>query len=135
MMQESPPSCAVEAAMRVVGGKWKPLILYYLVEEETLRFGELKRRIPGITQQMLTLQLRELESDGIVHREVYRQVPPKVEYSLTPIGRRLKPVLDGMLDWGAEYMAERYPDVELLTAPPVGMGTTPASHRAKRPAL
>jgi DNA-binding HxlR family transcriptional regulator len=134
-MQESPPSCAVEAAMRVVGGKWKPLILYYLVEEETLRFGELKRRMPGITQQMLTLQLRELEADGIVHREVYRQVPPKVEYSLTPIGRRLKPVLDGMLDWGAEYMAERYPDVELLAAPPVGMGSAPASHRAKRPAL
>ena len=134
-MQESPPSCAVEAAMRVVGGKWKPLILYYLVEEDTLRFGELKRRMPGITQQMLTLQLRELEADGIVHREVYREVPPKVEYSLTPIGRRLKPVLDGMMDWGAEYMAERHPDVELLAAPPVGMGAAPASNRAKRPAL
>ncbi len=135
MPESQPPQCAVEAAMRVIGGKWKPLILYFLMEEGTLRFGELKRRVPGVTQQMLTLQLRELEADGIVHREVYRQVPPKVEYTLTPIGQRLKPVLDLMLDWGADYMAERYPDVELLTAPAVGMGTETAGHRSERAAL
>jgi DNA-binding HxlR family transcriptional regulator len=135
MPEQQPPQCAVEAAMRVIGGKWKPLILYYLLEEGVLRFGELKRRIPGITQQMLTLQLRELEADGIVHREVYRQVPPKVEYTLTPLGERLKPVLDLMLAWGADYMAERYPDVELLAAPPAGVGAEAAGDRAERPAL
>jgi DNA-binding HxlR family transcriptional regulator len=134
-MTDSPPTCAVEAAMRVVGGKWKPLILYFLLAEGTLRFGELKRRIPGVTQQMLTLQLRELESDGIVHREVYRQVPPKVEYSLTPIGQQLKPVLDQMLGWGEVYMAERYPDVVLDAAPPAGVGPATTGHRPERSAL
>ncbi|HYO87256.1 MAG TPA: winged helix-turn-helix transcriptional regulator [Candidatus Limnocylindrales bacterium] len=79
--------------------------------------------------------LNELEADGVLHREVYRQVTPKVEYTLTSIGERLKPVLDLMLDWGAEYMAERYPDVELLTAPPAELGTEAAGDRAERPAL
>lgn len=105
-LRERRKGCSVTAAVDVMGGKWKPIILYYLLGE-TRRFGELRRLIPGVTQQMLTLQLRELERDGVVHREVYRQVPPKVEYSLTPLGRSLEPVLAEMDDWGRRYTAER----------------------------
>lgn len=110
----SPDLCPVDATMRVLGGKWKPLILYQLMGN-TRRFGELKRLIPNITQQMLTLQLRELEQDGIVHREVYRQVPPKVEYWLTPIGQRLEPVFNLMLAWGVEYTEALKADALSLT--------------------
>ena len=80
--------CPIEATLDIVGGKWKVLILFYLMQG-TVRFGEFQRLIPKITQRMLTLQLRELEEDGVIHREVYRQVPPKVEYSLTEFGRSL----------------------------------------------
>lgn len=97
--------CPVEATLNILGGKWKPLILFYLLEK-TRRFGELKRLMPDVTQQMLTLQLRELERDGVVHREVYRQVPPKVEYSLTPLGRSLEPLLLMMLEWGVQYLEQ-----------------------------
>lgn len=98
------PECKspVENTLRVIGGKWKPLILWHLMEG-TKRFGELKRVIPGITQKMLTQQLRELETDQLVHREVYAQVPPKVEYSLTDFGHTLGPVLDLLCDWGKTY--------------------------------
>jgi DNA-binding HxlR family transcriptional regulator len=95
--------CPVEATLQVIGGKWKPLILFYLLQG-TQRFSQLRRAMPQVTQQMLTLQLRELERDGIVHREVYAQVPPKVEYSLTPTGRSLEPVLLLMLEWGQKYI-------------------------------
>ncbi len=99
--------CPVETTLRIIGGKWKPLILFYLLEG-TKRFNELRRMMPPqLTQQMLTMQLRELEEDGIVHREVYAQVPPKVEYSLTPIGRSLEPLLHTMFDWGANYLRAR----------------------------
>jgi len=98
--------CPVEATIAVVGGKWKPLIIYHLLPG-TRRFGELRRRLPAATQQMLTLQLRELERDGIVHREVYREVPPKVEYSLTPLGRSLEPIMTQMGEWGIGYLAAR----------------------------
>jgi DNA-binding HxlR family transcriptional regulator len=88
--------------MNVLGGKWKPLILYYLLDG-TKRFGELQRLIPHATRRMVTQHLRELEDDGIVHRKVYQQVPPKVEYSLTEAGRSLEPILLMMLDWGQQY--------------------------------
>jgi DNA-binding HxlR family transcriptional regulator len=95
--------CPVEATLDVIGGKWKGVILYHLMDQ-TRRFGELRREIPSATQQMLTAQLRELEQAGVVHREVYRQVPPKVEYSLTEFGRSLAPIIDLMYDWGVRYM-------------------------------
>jgi DNA-binding HxlR family transcriptional regulator len=93
--------CPIESTIEVLGGKWKPLILYYLMGG-TRRFGELQRLIPQATRRMLTQHLRELERDGIVHREVFREVPPRVEYSLTERGRSLEPVLEIMLAWGRE---------------------------------
>ncbi|AJT41627.1 winged helix-turn-helix transcriptional regulator [Psychromicrobium lacuslunae] len=92
-------SCGLDAAVAVVGGKWKPLILWAL-HEQSRRFGELRREVRGVTEKMLTQQLRELESDGIVHREVYREVPPRVEYSLTPLGQSLNQALLPLGDWG-----------------------------------
>ena len=95
--------CSVEATLDVIGGKWKGVILYHL--SETRRFNELQRRIPGINRRMLTLQLRELEADGLVHREVYKQVPPKVEYTLTEFGETLTPLIAHMCRWGEVFMA------------------------------
>ncbi|MEM9777680.1 MAG: helix-turn-helix domain-containing protein [Chloroflexota bacterium] len=100
-------SCPVESTINVIGGKYKPLILFYLLEENVLRFGELNRRIPHATRRMLTKHLRELEEDRLLHREVYQQVPPKVEYSLTPLGRSLEPVLQAMLKWGIDYSVHK----------------------------
>ena len=97
--------CPVNTTLSVIGGKWKVLILYHLVEQ-TQRFNELRRLLPEITQRMLTLQLRELEEDGLIHREVYPVVPPKVEYSLTDFGRTLLPVIGSMHQWGVEYSQE-----------------------------
>ena len=91
--------CPVTATVSVIGGKWKPIILWVLFQEKR-RFSELKRFIPKITQKMLTQQLRELEHDGIVHREVYPVVPPQVEYSLTEKGQTLAPILKAMEKWG-----------------------------------
>jgi DNA-binding HxlR family transcriptional regulator len=86
------PGCAVEAALSLIDGKWKGVVLYHLLER-THRFNEIRRRIPNVTQRMLTNQLRELEADGLVLRTVYPEVPPKVEYSLTARGRTLEPVI------------------------------------------
>ena len=97
--------CPVVNTLDIIGGKWKVLILYYLYGE-TRRFNELQRLLADVTQRMLTLQLRELEHDGIVHREVYPQVPPKVEYALTAFGRTLMPVIEAMHRWGEQYAAE-----------------------------
>ncbi|MNC20117.1 MULTISPECIES: winged helix-turn-helix transcriptional regulator [Paenibacillus] len=95
-------ACPVETTLDIIGGKWKGIILYQLMEG-TKRFNEFRRLNPGITQFMLTLQLRELERDGIIHREIYKEVPPKVEYSLTDFGRTLEPVIVSMKAWGESY--------------------------------
>jgi DNA-binding HxlR family transcriptional regulator len=105
-------NCPVEAAIDVFGGKWKALILWWL-QERTWRFAELRRQIPGITEKMLTQQLRELEADGIVDRRVYATVPPKVEYSLTEYGWSLKRALRAICDWGHNHM-ERIGAVAIL---------------------
>jgi DNA-binding HxlR family transcriptional regulator len=104
-LQDCKYECPVEATVSVIGGKWKPQILYYLYQG-TQRHSDLKRGLPTITQRMLTLQLRELERDGIVQRTVYAEVPPKVEYSLTKLGQSLAPVMDAMVDWGEQYLME-----------------------------
>ncbi|MEM7333110.1 MAG: helix-turn-helix domain-containing protein [Chloroflexota bacterium] len=101
--QASDYDCSVEAALDVIGGKWKGVILFHLFEG-TQRFGELQRRIPNVTRRMLTLSLRELESAGLVHREVYKQVPPKVEYSLTDYGQTLRPIIFSLRTWGDGYL-------------------------------
>lgn len=92
-------NCPVTRAVHVIGGKWKLFIVFHLMDG-TRRFGELRRLIPGITQQMLTAQLRELEADGIVSRKVYAEVPPKVEYSLTTVGHGLRSVTQRLHAWG-----------------------------------
>jgi DNA-binding HxlR family transcriptional regulator len=102
--------CAVEVTLSVIGGLWKPVILFHLLREKK-RFMELTRLMPNTTQRMLTLQLRELEADGIVARRVYPQVPPKVEYELTPFGETLAPVLISLREWGESYQARRAKDV------------------------
>ena len=94
-----------------MGGKWKGMILFYL-SDGTKRYNELKRLIPDITQRMLTKQLRDLETDGIIHREVYPVVPPKVEYSLTESGKKLKPIISALRDWGEGYLKEKYKTTE-----------------------
>ncbi|MDX2127934.1 MAG: helix-turn-helix domain-containing protein [Chloroherpetonaceae bacterium] len=93
--------CPVDVTMEVIGGKWKLKILYHL-KSGVKRFGELKRQISGITQKMLTQQLRELESDKVIERKVYAEVPPKVEYTLTKLGQSLSPVVHEMAKWGKE---------------------------------
>jgi DNA-binding HxlR family transcriptional regulator len=97
--------CSVEATLDVIGGRWKGVILFHLLEG-TKRFNELQRMVKGCTQRMLTLQLRELERDGVVKRTVYAEVPPKVEYSLTEFGRSLEPILLLMRDWGDKYISK-----------------------------
>lgn len=97
--------CFFELALSVMGGKWKPVVLYHLGQEGVRRYSELKRQLPQVTDRMLTRQLRELEADGLVLREVFRQVPPRVEYSLTPQGLGLFPILLAMRDWGVGYEA------------------------------
>lgn len=99
----------VEASLDVIGGKWKVVILCHLMKG-TKRTSELKKLMPNITQKMLTQQLRELQEDNIVYREVYNQVPPKVEYSLTEYGGSLKEVLDLLCSWGEHHIEQTYPD-------------------------
>jgi DNA-binding HxlR family transcriptional regulator len=96
-------NCPVEATLDVIGGKWKAVILWHL-KGEIRRFGELRRLMPGITQKMLTQQLRELERDGLINRVVYAEVPPRVEYSLSAAGRSLDPVLKEMCQWGENFI-------------------------------
>lgn len=102
-IREKSFNCEKELTLSIIGGKWKMLIMWHLGKEGTKRFGELKSLIPAITQRMLVSQLRELEEDLIVYREVYPVVPPKVEYSLTERGHTLIPILESMYIWGKEY--------------------------------
>lgn len=99
--------CTVEATLNLIGGKWKGVILYRLLTENVLRFNELRRMLPNITQRMLTNQLRELETDGLVHRTVYPEVPPRVEYRLTAYGQTLSPVIQALKVWGDQHVARR----------------------------
>lgn len=96
-------NCSLDVTLSIVGGKWKTAILWHL-KQQTMRFSALQRKFPATTRKMLTKQLRELESDGIVKRKVYPEVPPKVEYSLTEKGRTIIPVLDMMHAWGKEFL-------------------------------
>lgn len=99
------PACPVETTLMLIGDKWKVLILRDLMPG-TRRFGELKKSIGSVSQKVLTTQLRDMEANGLVHREVYAEVPPRVEYSLTEVGRSLKPILDAMSTWGQGYKAQ-----------------------------
>ncbi|MFI7122237.1 winged helix-turn-helix transcriptional regulator [Amycolatopsis sp. NPDC049868] len=96
-------TCGLDAAIAVVGGKWKGLILFAL-QDGPLRFGELRRAVPGISERVLILQLREMETTGLLHREVYHQVPPKVEYSLTGFGDSLNTAMAALGEWGEEHL-------------------------------
>ncbi|WP_053217046.1 winged helix-turn-helix transcriptional regulator [Virgibacillus senegalensis] len=102
-MTIEPDLCKVEDALGILVGKWKPIILLHLLKDGTKRFSDLKRSVPGITQKMLTKQLRELEEEDIIKRVVYPQVPPKVEYSITEYGKSLKPILEAMHEWGTKH--------------------------------
>ena len=99
-------NCPVAATLELIGGKYKALILWHLAERK-LRFSELKKEIQGATPKMLTQQLRELEAQNLIHREVFAVVPPKVEYSLTDLGRSLMPILVSMRDWGSTYLRKK----------------------------
>jgi DNA-binding HxlR family transcriptional regulator len=107
------PGCPVEVTLDLIDGKWKGVILYHL-QQGRLRFGELRRRMPGITQRMLTKQLRALEGDALVTRTVFAEVPPRVEYELSELGLELRPVIDALKKWGDEHKAR-----QAATAPSV----------------
>ena len=98
--------CPVKATAEVISGKWKPLIIFSL-KGGALRYGELRRQVPGPTHKVLTQQLRQLERDQIIRRTIYAQVPPRVEYSLTAYGCTLTPVLESMADWGKKHVGRR----------------------------
>ncbi len=102
---EETNNCPVETTIELIGGKYKALILWHLAKEK-LRYSELKKLLSGITPKMLTQQLRELEAKSLIHREVFPIVPPKVEYSLTDLGRSLMPILVAMRDWGSSYLRQ-----------------------------
>jgi DNA-binding HxlR family transcriptional regulator len=113
MQEKLKLSSPVELTLEAIGGKWKPLIIYYLLGG-TRRFNELRHLIPLATQRMLTKHLRELEAFGLVERKIYPEIPPRVEYSLTESGYSLKPVLDVMLHWGLGYLAE-HPEIKMVS--------------------
>jgi DNA-binding HxlR family transcriptional regulator len=94
--------CPVEAALDIIGGKWKGAILYHLLKDQRLRFNEIKRKLPEVSQRILIRQLRELEKDRVVIRQVYAEVPPRVEYSVSKFGLSLKPVIKSLETWGLQ---------------------------------
>lgn len=97
--------CPVDVTLAVIGGKWKAVLVFHMSRGGTQRFAELRRKTPGISERVLTRQLRELEADGIVRREVFPEVPPRVEYSLTGYGHTLKPITEAMCEWGKRHRA------------------------------
>lgn len=109
--------CTVELTVGLIGGRWKSVVLHHLLGK-TMRFNELKRALPAVTQRMLTLQLRELEGAGLLHRQVYAEVPPKVEYRLTELGQSLEPLILMMKHWGADYRAQMQNAAPLPDATP-----------------
>jgi DNA-binding HxlR family transcriptional regulator len=115
MVKSKVYGCSVEVTIGVIGGKWKSVLLYHLTKDRVIRFGELRRLLPNVTAQMLTSQLRELEADGVVHRKVYPQVPPKVEYSLTPFGDSLAPIIRAMAKWGESYATDAGKRISLIS--------------------
>src|SRR6185312_17077658 len=111
------PGCSVEATLDLIDGKWKGVILYHL-QDGTQRFGELRKRMPGITQRMLTKQLRALEDDKLIIRKIYAEVPPRVEYCLSEIGESLKPVIDTLKAWGESHQERLSCAADSTEAPP-----------------
>ena len=107
--------CPMVEAMNVIGGRWKLILIARIHQQSPARFGELKRSLVGITQKMLTTQLRELEQDGIIDRKVYAEVPPKVEYTLTAYGLTLEPVVSLLYAWGAEHRRKQTASVLITT--------------------
>ena len=103
LTREELPECPVATTVQLIGNKWKLLIIRNLVYNERQRFTDFTKSIPAISKKVLTDNLRALEDDGLIEREVFAEVPPRVEYSLTPLGKTLKPILDAMVDWGTDY--------------------------------
>ena len=103
-------SCPVIATLEVIGGKWKPAILWELQNEDVLRFGQLKKKLMTITQKMLTQQLRELENDRIIERKIFAEIPPRVEYRISSYGKTLSPVLNEMAKWGFQHVDSKLSD-------------------------
>lgn len=103
LTKEELPECPVATTVQLIGNKWKLLIIRNLIYNGTQRFGDFIKTIPAISKKVLTDNLRTLEADGLIEREVFAEVPPRVEYSLSDLGKSLKPVLDAMFDWGTEY--------------------------------
>lgn len=105
LTKEELPECPVATTVQLIGNKWKLLILRNMIYNGTQRFTDFMKTVPGISKKVLTDNLRALEEDGLVEREVFAEVPPRVEYSLSALGKSLKPVLDALRDWGADYRA------------------------------
>ena len=105
MSEDKKYNCPVEATISQIGGKYKAIILYHLLTDGVLRYNQIQKYVPKATAKMLSQQLREMETDGLIHREVYPVVPPKTEYSLTDRGKTLAPVINEICDWGRTYMA------------------------------
>lgn len=119
--------CDVEATLSVIGGRWKPILICRLLDGRK-RFGELCRLAPNATQRMITLQLRELEADGIISRHVFPEVPPRVEYEITEVGRTLAPIIKSMQKWGKNFKVQQLADEQTAT-------TTPSDNSDKAPAV
>jgi DNA-binding HxlR family transcriptional regulator len=111
-MKIIPEYCNVHNALSILVGKWKPIILLYLMSRGTMRYGELKKALVAITPKMLTNQLRELEEEGLIKRKLYPEVPPKVEYSITEYGMTLKPILEAMHEWGTNHTMRNLENVK-----------------------